>query len=46
MAGKTKINFGGEELDATTINVTQATEHWNQYLLDDGTTIKIKTVKK
>jgi hypothetical protein len=44
MAGKIKINFGGEEVDAMPIEVTQSTEHWNQYLLDDGTVIKIKTV--
>jgi hypothetical protein len=41
---KVKINFGGEEVEATPIEISQAGEQWNQYLLDDGTMIKMKLV--
>lgn len=41
---KVKINFGGEEVEATPIEINQAGEQWNQYLLDDGTMIKMKLV--
>lgn len=44
MTNKVKINFGGEEVDATPIDVNQTNEYWNQYLLDDGTVIKMKLV--
>ena len=44
MSDKVKINFGGEEVEATSIDVNQANELWNQYLLDDGTVIKMKLV--
>ncbi len=41
---KVKINFGGEEVEATPIEINQAGEQWNQYLLDDGTMIRMKLV--
>ena len=41
---KVKINFGGEEVEATPIEISQSGEQWNQYLLDDGTMIKMKLV--
>lgn len=43
---KRKISFqpGGPEKDAQLIEVQQANEHWNQYLLGDGTVIKMKIV--
>jgi len=44
MLNKVKINFGGEEVDAVPIDVNQANECWNQYLLEDGTVIKMKLV--
>lgn len=44
MANKVKINFGGEEVEATPVDVNQTNEYWNQYLLDDGTVIKMKLV--
>lgn len=44
MPDKIKINFGGEEVDATSIDINQTNEYWNQYLLDDGTVIKMKLV--
>jgi hypothetical protein len=43
-ANKVKINFGGEEVEATPIEINQSGEQWNQYLLDDGTMIKMKLV--
>ena len=44
MAEKIKINYGGEEVEAEPIEINQANEHWNQYLLDDGTALKMKLV--
>ena len=44
MVNKVKINFGGEEVEALPIDVNQTNEYWNQYLLDDGTVIKMKLV--
>ncbi len=44
MANKIKINFGGEEVEALPIDINQTNEYWNQYLLDDGTVIKMKLV--
>ena len=44
MINKIKINFGGEEVEALPIEINQTNEHWNQYLLDDGTVIKMKLV--
>jgi len=43
---KRKISFapGGAEKDAQLIDIQQASEHWNQYLLGDGTVIKMKLV--
>ncbi len=45
MDKKVKISLpDGREVEATPVNVTQTTEFWNQYMLDDGATIKIKLV--
>jgi hypothetical protein len=44
MVDKIKINYGGEEVEATPIEINQASEYWNQYLLDDGTILKMKLV--
>ena len=44
MTNKIKINFGGEEVEALPIDINQTSEYWNQYLLDDGTVIKMKLV--
>jgi len=44
MADKVKINFAGEEVEATPIDINQTNEYWNNYLLDDGTVIKMKLV--
>jgi hypothetical protein len=34
----------GGELEATVMPFQAAGEHWNEYLVDDGTVIKIKLV--
>ncbi len=44
MGSKVKIPFNGQEVDAETIDVTQSGERWNEYLLDDGTFLKVKLV--
>jgi len=44
LVNKIKINFGGEEVEALPIDINQTNEYWNQYLLDDGTVIKMKLV--
>ncbi len=43
---KRKIRFtqDGPEKDAQLIDIQQANEHWNQYLLGDQTVIKVKLV--
>jgi hypothetical protein len=43
---KRKIRFppGGLEKDAQLIDIQQSNEHWNNYLLGDGTVLKIKLV--
>jgi hypothetical protein len=44
LANKIKVNFGGEEVEALPVEINQSDEHWNQYLLDDGTVVKMKLV--
>jgi len=44
MAEKVKINFGSELVDATPVNINQASEYFNQYFLEDGTVLKMKLV--
>ena len=34
----------GETVDAEEVDISQTSEHWNQYLLEDGSLIKIKLV--
>jgi hypothetical protein len=34
----------GRKVQATEVGVRKATEHWNEYELEDGNTVKIKTV--
>jgi len=35
---------GGEEIEAEVVGFRATGEHWNEYLLDDGTVFKIKLV--
>ena len=39
-----KINFNGQQVDADAIDVNQSNERWNEYLLEDGTILKLKAV--
>lgn len=45
MPGKRKIPHpDGRMLDATIMTFRAGGEHWNEYLVDDGTVIKLKLV--
>ncbi len=44
MADKIKINFGQEVVDATPVDINQASEYFNQYFMEDGTVLKMKLV--
>ena len=43
---KVSINFGGRQVEATPVEVNQSSERWNEYLLEDGTVMKMKLVLK
>lgn len=43
---KVKITYGGRQVEATPIDVNQSNEKWNEYLLEDGTVLKMKLVLK
>lgn len=43
---KVSINFGGRQVEATPVEVNQSSERWNEYLLEDGTLLKMKLVLK
>jgi hypothetical protein len=45
VAGTRKFRqSGGEEVEAEVVGFRATGEHWNEYLLDDGTVFKIKLV--
>ena len=44
MSQKKKYNFGGREVMGQEIQFETEREGWNVYLLEDGTTLKIKSV--
>lgn len=45
MAGTRKFRQGGgEEVEAEVVGFRPTGEHWNEYLLDDGTVFRIKLV--
>ena len=44
MSRKVKVNFQGQEHEAECIDINQNNEYWNQYLLEDGTVLKLKPV--
>jgi len=44
MGERIKVNYGGEERDAISINVNSSNEPWNNYLLEDGSLLKVKVV--
>jgi hypothetical protein len=39
-----RIMFGGQEYTAESIEFETDREHWNTYVLHDGTTLKLKAV--
>ena len=41
---KTKVNFNGREVEAETVEAVNMTERWNEYILEDGTTLRVKLV--
>lgn len=43
---KVTINMGGKQVQATPVDVNQSGEKWNEYLLEDGTVLKMKLVLK
>lgn len=44
MSEKIKINFGSEVVEATPVDINQASEHFNQYFMEDGTVLRMKLV--
>jgi hypothetical protein len=41
---KKRIRLGDQEVDATVVHFRGDVEHWNEYLLDDGTVVRLKAV--
>ena len=45
MPGKRKITApDGHDIDASVMGFRTGAEHWNEYLLDDGSVIRVKLV--
>ncbi len=44
MGRKTKINVGGQFREATLVPTITSHEQWSEYILEDGTAIRIKIV--
>ena len=44
MERRKKVTIGGEEVDAVEIPFQAGAEHWNEYLLNDGSVLKMKTI--
>ena len=45
MPGKRRIQLpNGQEVEVEPIGFRSNAEHWNEYLLDDGTVVKLKPV--
>lgn len=45
MERKKKLKLpNGQEVDATVLSFQGGGEHWNEYLVDDGTVIRVKLV--
>jgi hypothetical protein len=44
MERRTRIKFGGKEVDATQIDFKSIKEEWNEYQAEDGTVIRLKVV--
>ncbi|MDP2954107.1 MAG: hypothetical protein Q8O76_12415 [Chloroflexota bacterium] len=39
-----RVNLGGKEFDAIEVKFRTLKEEWNEYDLDDGSTVKMKTI--
>jgi hypothetical protein len=39
---KVKITLDGKTADAMDVPITQSNEHWSEYKLEDGTTLRVK----
>lgn len=44
MERKRRIVFNNEQVEATEIGFRTAGEHWNEYLTDDGSVLRLKLV--
>ncbi len=44
MDRKIKVKYGDRDVDATPVEVNQSDEHWNSYMLDDRSVLKLKVV--
>ena len=44
MAGKKKYNLGGKEIMGQEVQFEPEKESWSVYILEDGTTLKMKSV--
>lgn len=44
MPHKTKILFNGQQVDASLVPVRSSQEPWSEYILDDGTLIRLRSV--
>ncbi|MDP3919873.1 MAG: hypothetical protein Q8R76_03605 [Candidatus Omnitrophota bacterium] len=43
---KVTIKLGGRQVEAAPMDVNQSSERWNEYLLEDGSVVKMKLVLK
>jgi hypothetical protein len=41
---KVKVTLNGQTVDAADVPITQTEERWNEYKLEDGTTLRVKFV--
>lgn len=44
MERKRKIKMGQQEVEGSEVTFRSSSENWNEYLLDDGTVLKVKLV--
>lgn len=44
MERKVKVPFGDKQVNGTEVDVQSTKEHWNEYVLEDGTTLRMKVV--
>ena len=44
MPNTVKVPFEGAQYDAVPVEANQSSEYWNQYLLEDGSMLKLKAV--